>query len=86
MLRMLWRLTAGYRLRPWRSPYLRWRMETYRGMHAAEITFAQFWRFTWTERRELFRYLRWAEQMRQQARKQNERGSVPDVGDTEARS
>ena len=31
---MLWRLARGYRLRPWRSPYLRWRMETYWGLHA----------------------------------------------------
>ena len=27
-------LTRGYRLRPWRSPYLRWRIETYWGLHA----------------------------------------------------
>ncbi len=63
MLRILWRLTRGYRLRPWRSPYLRWRMETYSGAHAAEITFAQFWRFVWRQRRELARYLRWAGRM-----------------------
>jgi len=70
MLRLLWRLTRGYRLRPWRSPYLRWRIETYSGKRAAEITFAQFCKFTWTERRELFRYLRWAEGMRIRAEKQ----------------
>ena len=85
MLRMIWRLTAGYRLRPWRSPYLRWRMETYWGMHAAEITFAQFWKFTWTERRQLLRYLRWADGMQRRARTQSERGAVPLV-DTEPRS
>jgi hypothetical protein len=63
MLAILWRLTAGYRLRPWRSPYLRWRMETYWGMHAADITFSQFWKFAWTQRRELLRYLRWVDRM-----------------------
>lgn len=62
MLRVLWRLTRGYRLRPWRSPYLRWRIETYGGWHADRITFIQFWRFAWTERRELVRYLKWAAQ------------------------
>jgi len=61
MLRILWRLTRGYRLRPWRSPYLRWRIETYWGWHADRITFAQFWSFAWKQRRELVRYLRWAE-------------------------
>jgi hypothetical protein len=60
MIRTLWRLTRGYRLRPWRSPYLRWRMETYWGLHAENITFAQFWSFAWKHRRELVRYLKWA--------------------------
>ena len=63
MLRVLWRLTRGYRLRPWRSPYLRWRMETYWGLHAEQITFADFWRFVWRRRRDLWRYLRWAARM-----------------------
>jgi hypothetical protein len=60
MLRVLWRLTRGYRLRPWRSPYLRWRIETYGGLDARQITFSRFWKFVWTERSELLRYLRWA--------------------------
>ena len=51
MLRLLWRLTRGYRLRPWRSPYLRWRIETYWGLHAERIGFVQFWRFVWQQRR-----------------------------------
>jgi hypothetical protein len=60
MLRVLWRLALGYRLRPWRSPYLRWRIETYEGLHADAIDFRTFWKFTWEHRRELRRYLRWA--------------------------
>jgi len=63
MLRMLWRLTRGYRLRPWASPYLRWRIETYSGVCAEEVGFREFWRFAWTRRRQLIRYLRWAERM-----------------------
>ena len=63
MLRILWLLTSGNRLRPWRSAYLRWRIETYWGLHADAITFRQFWSFVWRQRRELLRYLRWAEQM-----------------------
>jgi hypothetical protein len=63
MLRILWRLTRGYRLRPWRSPYLRWRIETYWGLHAESITPRQFLAFAWRQRRELVRYLRWAERM-----------------------
>lgn len=72
MFHLLWQLTRGYRLWPWRSPYLRWRMETYGGLDANDITFMRFWNFVWTERRELVRYMRWAGRMRNRARqKQN---------------
>jgi hypothetical protein len=64
MLSFLWRATRGYRLSPWRSPYLRWRMETYWGTPASEIQFSDFWRFAWQHRSELARFLRWAERMR----------------------
>ena len=60
MFRILWRLSRGYRLCPWRSPYLRWRIETYRGTHADAIGFREFWSFVWQQRRELARYARWA--------------------------
>ena len=64
MLRYLWRATAGYRLRPWKSPYLRWRIETYSGMPADQISFAAFWKFVWRERRSLWRYLSWVNRYR----------------------
>jgi len=60
VLRVLWQLTRGYRLRPWRSPYLRWRIETYWGIGADDIQFFQFWNFILAHWRELVRYLRWA--------------------------
>ena len=63
MLGFLWRATRGYRLSPWRSPYLRWRIETYSGIHADLIGFREFWQFTWQNRRELIRFLRWADRM-----------------------
>jgi hypothetical protein len=43
---------------------LRWRIETYSGMHADRITPRDFWNFAWNQRRELRRYLRWASKMR----------------------
>lgn len=61
MLRFLWRSARGYRLCPWRSPYLRWRMETYWGIPADRIGFQDFWRFVWEHRRDLLRFLAWAE-------------------------
>jgi hypothetical protein len=63
VLRLLWRLSRGYRLRPWLSPYLRWRIETYWGLHADRIGFREFWSFTWCRRADLRRYLRWAVEM-----------------------
>jgi hypothetical protein len=63
VIRLLWRLSRGYRLRPWRSPYLRWRIETYSGLHAESIGFREFWRVVWGSRREFARYLRWAARM-----------------------
>jgi hypothetical protein len=61
MIRLAWRLAKGYRLRPWRSPYLRWRIETWSGIEAAGITPAVFLRFAWKNRAELIRYLKWAD-------------------------
>ncbi|HTM49418.1 MAG TPA: hypothetical protein VL285_12075 [Bryobacteraceae bacterium] len=63
MIGLLWRLSKGYRLRPWRSPYLRWRMETYWGVHASSIGFKDFWLFVWRHRSDLLRYFSWAARM-----------------------
>jgi len=63
MLRFVWVATAGYRLRPWRSPYLRWRIETYSGMAAETITAGSFWRFVVSERGALWKYLVWVGRM-----------------------
>jgi len=59
----LWSATKGYRLTPWRSPYLLWRIETYYGLHVEQITPAQFWRFSWRHKGELLRFLHWAARM-----------------------
>jgi hypothetical protein len=62
-MRFLWTASRGYRLRPWRSPYLRWRIETYWGWHAERITARDFFRFGWERRHDLSRFLKWAAQM-----------------------
>ncbi len=63
----LWTATRGYRLTPWRSPYLLWRIETYWGLHAERITASQFWSFSWRHRAELLRFLNWAGRMSRSA-------------------
>jgi hypothetical protein len=57
---LAWKLTKGYHLAPWRSPYLRWRIETWTGIEASSITRETFLSFIWRHRRDLRRYLRWA--------------------------
>ena len=64
MIGFLWQASRGYRLTPWRSPYLLWRIETYWGLHAENFGFTEFWAFVWARRWELYRFLRWAERMR----------------------
>ena len=59
-----WVSTRGYRLRPWRSPLIRWRIETYSGIPAENVTFGVFCKFLWKGRRELRRYLAWGARMR----------------------
>jgi len=54
------RLTKGYRLHPWDSPYLKWRIETWWGIEADSITKPVFLNFVWHRRSDLWRYLRWA--------------------------
>jgi len=65
---LVWKITRGYRLRPWDSPYLRWRIETYQGIPAHRVGFCEFWTFLWRSKRELWRYLRWARSMQRFAR------------------
>lgn len=66
-LRFLWTATRGHRLRPWRSEYLKWRLETFTGKHAEDVDPRDFWRFLWAERRQILRFLRWLSEMRSYA-------------------
>ncbi|MCL6480406.1 MAG: hypothetical protein K6U02_01645 [Firmicutes bacterium] len=63
-LRYYWVAAKGYRLQPWRSPYLRWRMETFFGPETAAFDAAGFFRLLWRERARLQRFLVWADGLR----------------------
>ena len=67
MLRVALRLAGPYVLTPWRSPLLRWRIETYgianeqgQLLHAEEVSFTRWLRFTVRYRVTLWQFLRWA--------------------------
>jgi hypothetical protein len=49
----------GHRLAPWRSEYLRWRVETYSGKSAETLTTKDVLTFLWVSRWELLEYLAW---------------------------
>jgi hypothetical protein len=63
-LSFLWNATRGNRLRPWRSEYVKWRIETYSGMKAETMTSRDVIFFTWKERRALLRFLLWTGKLR----------------------
>ena len=63
-LRYYWVAAKGYRLNPWKSPYIRWRMETFFGSGAADLDARNFLRLIWAERNRLRSFLRWAEALR----------------------
>ena len=72
-VRFMWNATKGNRLAPWRSPYLRWRVETYSGKHAETLKLADFWHLFWSERRQFLRFLGWTREMRAYAEDRDRR-------------
>jgi hypothetical protein len=70
-IRFLWNATTGSRLRPWRSEYLKWRMETYSGIKADHITAREMLGFAWRERANLLSFLKWAENLEKHAAAKN---------------
>ncbi|MBI4003531.1 MAG: hypothetical protein HY353_00750 [Candidatus Omnitrophica bacterium] len=67
MALVAFRLAWPHVLAPWRSPLLRWRIETYgiqdedgRMLHADDITARRFLGFALHHRIALLRFLRWA--------------------------
>jgi hypothetical protein len=63
-LRYYWIISKGYRLRPWRSPYIRWRLETFFGPDAADLNARTFFSLLWRERARMERFLEWVDQRR----------------------
>ena len=69
-IRFLWNATRGHRLAPWRSEYMRWRVETYSGMKAETLTSRDVLGFLWAERWEFLSYLGWIARMEREVHKQ----------------
>jgi len=72
-LRFLRHGLRGHWLHPWRSPYLRWRVETYSGIPADSIDARTFWKFMSSEKGRLLHFLRWTAEIDEYARPGNRR-------------
>ena len=68
-LRFIWNATRGHRLMPWRSEYLRWRIETFSGKRAETLKAGDVLAFVWHSRWELLSFLYWTEQVDREARR-----------------
>jgi len=63
-LHYYWIAARGYRLRPWKSPYLQWRFETFLGKEAAGLTAGKFFRLVWKYRDQLNHFADWSAERR----------------------
>lgn len=64
LLSYYWIAARGYRVRPWASPYLRWRLETFLGGEAENPSPAQFLKILWKYRHEMQNFVDWAAERR----------------------
>jgi hypothetical protein len=66
--RFYWMAASGYRLRPWSSPYLQWRLETFLGKEAANLDARKFLQLSWKYRDRLQSFSNWAAERRRAQR------------------
>ena len=60
LLQFYWLASPGYRLCPWKSPYIQWRFETFLGQEAADLDARKFFQLSWKYRRRLHSFVDWA--------------------------
>ena len=70
-LRFIWNATRGQRMTPWRSGYLKWRIETYSGKKADSLGAGDIFRFLWESRWELLDFLAWTERLERDVRRRS---------------
>jgi len=70
-LQYYWNAARGYRFNPWRSPYIRWRFETFLGREAANLTARKFFHLAWKYRDNMERFVDWAAERRRFQRRRH---------------
>jgi len=56
---------------PWRSEYLKWRIETYSGKKADSLGAGDIFRFLWESRWELLDFLAWTGRLERDVRRRS---------------
>jgi len=70
-IRFLWNATRGHRFAPWRSEYLKWRIETYSGKKADTLLGRDVLAFVWRSRWELLDFLAWTGSLERELQRKN---------------
>jgi hypothetical protein len=70
-VRFIWNATRGHRLTPWKSEYLKWRIETFSGKKADTLGRWDMLQFVWESRWELLDFLRWTGQIEREAQRRS---------------
>jgi hypothetical protein len=60
ILQFYWLASRGFRLQPWKSPYIQWRFETFLGKEAANLDANKFFHLSWKYRDRLKSFSDWA--------------------------
>jgi hypothetical protein len=63
-LQYYWIAARGFRLKPWNSPYLRWRFETFLGKEAENLNAKKFFHLSWKYRAQMQKFVDWASERR----------------------
>jgi len=71
LLKFYWLASPGYRLRPWESPYIQWRFETFLGKEAERLNAWKFIQLSWKYRHNLKSFADWAALRRRARRSQS---------------
>ena len=70
-LRFVWNATRGHRFAPWRSEYLKWRIETFSGKKAESLRGRDVLHFIWVSRWELLDFLVWTGRLEREAQRKS---------------
>ncbi len=70
-IRFLWNATRGNRFTPWKSEYLKWRIETYSGKKAETLRAGDVFSFVWHSRWELLDFLAWTGQIEREIQRRS---------------